>query len=669
MTDIKGFFTGNHVPADTGLPSSTSNPVAKGKRWTEDEETRLLLEIKGGDTITDIARAHDRTYGGITSRLREIACKMLGHGKDMREVMEDTQLTEAQVNDALDRKQQSASKSQNKKKQSAPTANELASVGSDKLDAFLQSTIKTGTANTSAGNKLRENKEKLNAKISRRVLDHKLSVEQRCALQQFEDGDNLFITGEGGTGKTLLIRHLVQSAVRHYRKVQVCALTGCAALLLECNARTIHSWSGIKLAKGTVDEIVESVIYNHAARNAWRTTDILIIDEVSMMSARMFDILNTVGKRVRKSSRPFGGLQIIFVGDFFQLPPVSRQDSCEAGSDQFCFESTDWFETFPMDNHIVLNTMFRQSDLVMRRILGNIRKGTVRDEDVEVLKKHVNRDYDKDSHGGVVPTQLFPTKAKVDRINNDMFYNLAGDTISYSFERKTDCVTYLDGSDKVIPSPLIAKCRKALSSQKAGFELDNLTNNTPCVKNLELKKGANVMCTVNLNLDRGVCNGSIGTVVGFSYEDGKDNPEPAPIVLFSNGCRMVMPKKYWQSEDFPTIAVGQYPLCLAWAITIHKIQGATLSMAEVDIGSSIFECGQTYVALSRVKSLDGLYLSKFDPKKIKVNDKVRSFYNSIPDVEYEDEDEVECEHEDKEAGEAVAEDDNNSFDKFVYIEK
>ena len=114
MTDIKGFFTGNHVPADTGLPSSTSNPVAKGKRWTEDEETRLLLEIKGGDTITDIARTHDRTYGGITSRLREIACKMLGHGKDMREVMEDTQLTEAQVNDALDRKQQSANKSQNK---------------------------------------------------------------------------------------------------------------------------------------------------------------------------------------------------------------------------------------------------------------------------------------------------------------------------------------------------------------------------------------------------------------------------------------------------------------------------------------------------------------------------------------------------------------------------
>ena len=218
-----------------------------------------------------------------------------------------------------------------------------------------------------------------------------------------------------------------------------------------------------------------------------------------------------------------------------------------------------------------------------------------------------------------------------------MFYELEGDVVSYSFERKTDCTSYLDGSDKVISAPLLTKCRKALTPQKAGFELDNLINNTPCVKNLELKKGANVMCTVNLNLDRGVCNGSIGTVVGFNTDDEKETDEPAPIVLFSNGCRMVMSKKYWQSEDFPTLAIGQYPLCLAWAITIHKIQGATLSMAEIDIGSSIFECGQTYVALSRVKSLDGLYLSSFDPKKIKVNQKVKEFYHSIPDVEYEDE--------------------------------
>ena len=226
---------------------------------------------------------------------------------------------------------------------------------------------------------------------------------------------------------------------------------------------------------------------------------------------------------------------------------------------------------------------------------------------------------------------------KVDTINTRMFNDLEGDTVSYSFERKTNCTTYYDGREKNIPSPVLAKCRK-LTQQKIGFELDSLTNNTPCVKELELKKGANVMCTVNLNLDKGICNGSIGTVIGFK-ESEDETIQPAPIVLFSNGCRIVMPKKYWQSEDYPTLAIGQYPLCLAWAITIHKIQGATLTMAEIDIGSSIFECGQTYVALSRVKSLDGLYLSSFDPKKIKVHKKVKDFYKSIPEVEYEDENE------------------------------
>ena len=471
--------------------------------------------------------------------------------------------------------------------------------------------------------------------VSKPVI--KLSIEQRCAIQQFEDGDSLFITGEGGTGKTLLIRHLVNVAKRQYRKIQVCAMTGCAALLLECNARTIHSWSGIKLATGTVDEIVEGVIRNHAARNAWRTTDVLVIDEVSMMSARIFDILNTVGKRLRKSSRPFGGIQVVMVGDFFQLPPVSQADSCLEGDDKFCFEAEDWESVFPMDNHIVLKTIFRQDDHVLRRILGSIRKGVVRKEDVNVLNSLVEKKYDKEAHGGVLPTKLLPTKYKVDTINTRMFNDLEGDTVSYSFERKTNCTTYYDGREKNIPSPVLAKCRK-LTQQKIGFELDSLTNNTPCVKELELKKGANVMCTVNLNLDKGICNGSIGTVIGFK-ESEDETIQPAPIVLFSNGCRIVMPKKYWQSEDYPTLAIGQYPLCLAWAITIHKIQGATLTMAEIDIGSSIFECGQTYVALSRVKSLDGLYLSSFDPKKIKVHKKVKDFYKSIPEVEYEDENE------------------------------
>jgi ATP-dependent DNA helicase PIF1 len=145
------------------------------------------------------------------------------------------------------------------------------------------------------------------------------------------------------------------------------------------------------------------------------------------------------------------------------------------------------------------------------------------------------------------------------------------------------------------------------------------------------------MCTVNLDMDSGICNGSIGIVADFVIKMGV----PIPIIQFSNGIKREMPINYWHSEEYPTIVIGQYPLCLAWAMTIHKIQGATLPMAEMDIGKSIFESGQTYVALSRVKSLDGLYLSHFFPQNIRANEKVTVFYDTIPEVEYEMEEEEE----------------------------
>ena len=654
--------------SETTPPSMpAAKPASKGARWKDSEDVRLLDEIKENIPLAKIAAEHSRTIGGISSRLRELACLMLKSGKSMEHVMNVTRLSEIQVNDALNRKECAQKRADTRKIAAKPSKLDIASIGTAKIESFtvassiissnvveseqdvdaVPDTVPDTVVDVAIPHEVVDIKSRNNKSVSAATTSrYTLSVEQRCALQQFEDGESLFVTGEGGTGKTLLIRHLVESAKRHYRKIQVCAMTGCAALLLECNARTIHSWSGIKLAKGTVDETVEGVLYNHAARNAWRTTDVLVIDEVSMMSARIFDLLNTIGKRVRQSNRPFGGMQVVLVGDFFQLPPVSKKDEVMEGDDKFCFESSNWFETFPMDSHIVLNTIFRQKDADLRRILGNIRKGVVAAQDVKLLRSLVNKKYDKEKHGGVVPTKLLPTKSKVDDINNKMFEELDGEPIVYDFERRSDCTSYLDGTDKPIPAPVLAKCRKLLTPQRVIFEHENLANNTPCVKTLALKKGANVMCTVNLNMDKGICNGSIGTVVGFKHEisgdggDGVSNKlsEPVPIVLFSNGYRMAMSKKFWQSEDFPTVAVGQYPLCLAWAITIHKIQGATLAMAEIDIGGSIFECGQTYVALSRVKSLDGLYLSSFDPKKIKVHKKVKDFYKSIPVVEYEDED-------------------------------
>jgi len=138
------------------------------------------------------------------------------------------------------------------------------------------------------------------------------------------------------------------------------------------------------------------------------------------------------------------------------------------------------------------------------------------------------------------------------------------------------------------------------------------------------------MCTINLDLDSGICNGSQGVIVDLI---GSDN---TPLVKFKNGMQVLIQKHSWQSFEYPTIAIKQYPLKLAYALTVHKIQGATLDMAEIDVGSSVFEYGQTYVAMSRVKSIEGLYLRDFNPNKIKVNEKVIKFYNRIPQIEYID---------------------------------
>ena len=460
-----------------------------------------------------------------------------------------------------------------------------------------------------------------------------LSIEQSCALQQFENGDNLFVTGEGGTGKTLLIKYLIKSAISRKKKIQVCAMTGCAALLLSCNARTLHSWSGIRLAKDDQETIILEVMKNKAACNAWKLIEILIIDEVSMMSKKVFDVLNEIGKRIRNNPKPFGGIQVIFTGDFYQLPPVSNE--------MFCFESNDWYTVFEMSNHIVLNTIFRQSDPMYKSILSKIRRGIIDTESKKILSKQLHRTFDKEANYGCTPTKLFPLKSQVDRLNQTMYNTLEGQSYEYPFVSKTDCKVQLE-TNIGFTLEQTERC-KNLTQLRAKREIDSLLSNSPCQNILSLKKGANVMCVVNLDLENHICNGSIGVIDHFISRSNI----PFPVVRFSNGVLKEIPIKYWQSEEFPCLAIGQFPLCLAWAITIHKIQGATLSMAEIDLGERIFECGQTYVALSRVKSLDGLYLSGFEPSKIKANEKVNRFYKSIPEVEYEiesEETEVETEN-------------------------
>jgi hypothetical protein len=210
-----------------------------------------------------------------------------------------------------------------------------------------------------------------------------------------------------------------------------------------------------------------------------------------------------------------------------------------------------------------------------------------------------------------------------------MFAKLEGKEYTFTCEKKTNCRTYLE-TNTAISLEHIMRCQ-SLRSEELDYELQQLISNSTIQETLSLKVGAMVMCTVNLDVDQGICNGSQGII--SEIIEG-ERGVAVPVVRFSNGVSKTILPHFRQSEEFPVVAVGQIPLCLAWALTIHKIQGATLSVAEIDVGGQIFEFGQTYVALSRVQSLEGLYLSAFHPQRIRANDHVRAFYAEFPAIDY-----------------------------------
>ena len=475
-----------------------------------------------------------------------------------------------------------------------------------------------------------------------------LSREQRQAYDKFVNGENVFVTGPGGTGKTKLVQHFLQYSQATDKKIQVCALTGCAAVLLGCKALTIHSWSGIKLARGSKEQVISSVLKNRNAVRDWKEAKCLILDEVSMLSQKIFEILEEIGRRARRNTNAFGGLQVIFLGDFFQLPPIETEN--DPGTEKFCFESPVWGRVFSLENHIQLTQIFRQKDINYINILMQVRKGYLDREYVEVLESCMNREYDPSANNGCIPAKLFAIRSKVDFINKQMFAKIDEKEYTNEASEKTDCKLMLD-TGKAIPADLLYKCSLMTLEQKT-YEIENLLNNSACSKMFRFKKGAAVMCTVNLDMDNQICNGAQGVITDI-IEEGLDPKAdvrrtvalgddagdatsscrrascPIIVVKFSNGIIKNIAPYYWQSEEYPAVAVGQYPLILAWALTIHKIQGATLKLAEIDIGSSIFEYGQTYVALSRIQSLEGLYLSAFQPQKIRANPTVIQFYEKI----------------------------------------
>jgi ATP-dependent DNA helicase PIF1 len=469
------------------------------------------------------------------------------------------------------------------------------------------------------------------------------SPEQDYAFEKFCNGENIFISGAGGTGKSFLIRHFVRHLILNLptKKFQVTSTTGCSSVLLCENiqntqeygkmisVKTIHSWSGIRLCKGNEDKIIASVINNRYIVKEWKKVDVLFIDEVSMLSCKMLTILEKIARLARKNDLFFGGIQVIFLGDMYQLAPVPDSDTeMNDDSAKFCFESPVWSLIFPIDNHIELTTVFRQTDSLFKEILGEIRVGKLSEKNANILREYVGKKPDE----FIIPPKILSTRSKVEYVNNSQYEDIKEPEHVFKCKLQTNFNIYADSGkpisleDKVFFSHL--------TPSQIEMEIKNIKNSMSAPEELKLKKGCPVMCLVNFNLEMGISNGSLGIIDGFLNGVGH------PIVKFRNGIRLAIELHTWQNPDYPMICVQQYPLCLSFANTIHKLQGATLDMAIMDLGGSIFTEGQIYVALSRVRTLEGLYLIAFRPDKIRVHSKVVEFYSRFPLLEFVYEDEI-----------------------------
>lgn len=435
-----------------------------------------------------------------------------------------------------------------------------------------------------------------------RMIDQ-LTDEQRNAFDRIEQGHSIFLTGPGGTGKSFLLKTIYEEIpLRTGKHVAVTAMTGCAALLLGKHAKTLHSWGGIGLAQESAPALAVKIRKIGKAMQRWLGTDILIIDEVSMMTPDLLEKLDAIARILRKNEVPMGGLQLVFVGDFFQLPPVVKE-----GEVSFVFESPLWKDI--VNETVSLTKIIRQDDPVFHTILEEARVGKLSKKSLAVLEeKQKDRSWQQME---IRPSLLYTRRAIVDMVNDKNLKALEGNSHLFKAETVFEPVARTKGLTK--------------HSVEVKRIVEKMDKDCPYMPELILKEGAQVMLLSNLNPEVGLVNGARGVVTGF--QGSSDNE--TPLVKFRTGLPIPIEHTSWTSNDIEGVGRKQIPLKLAYAITIHKAQGATLDSALIDIGRSTFECGQAYVALSRVKNLESLYIWDVEASAFRAHPKVLDFYRRL----------------------------------------
>lgn len=403
-------------------------------------------------------------------------------------------------------------------------------------------------------------------------------MDQTLALEIMAEGHNVVLTGPAGSGKTYVLNEFIRRAKRTGKYVAVTATTGLAATHLGGN--TIHAWSGIGIADQLSQNFEENLLKGR--REIIEATDVLVIDEISMLHDYRLDMVDEVARKVRKQpDKAFGGIQVILCGDFFQLPPVNRSDTRQGS---FVVTSEVWEEFDPVICY--LEEQHRQDDEDFLEILNAMRAGDVRRHHAEMLLARVDADLGTNADGSPQEaTELHTVNVDVDRINQTRLASL-------------------DGTEKYYEMVTTGKESYVETLKRSCLALDVLT----------LKKGALVMCIKN-SAEKRYANGSLGTVVDFEKQTNY------PVIELHSGRKITMEPETWELRDGnkKRASIAQIPLRLAWAITVHKSQGMTLDAARVDLRRAFVE-GMGYVALSRVRRLDNLSLVGINKMALQISE-------------------------------------------------
>jgi ATP-dependent DNA helicase PIF1 len=399
---------------------------------------------------------------------------------------------------------------------------------------------------------------------------------QAQALTILKTGANVFLTGEPGAGKTHTIRTYISYLREHGIEPSITASTGIAATHL--HGMTIHAWSGLGVKQSLDAYDLDALSTKEYLVRRIVGAKVLIIDEVSMLGADTVSMVDVICRTLRGNPEPFGGLQVIFVGDFFQLPPISGRGSLP----QFAYQSPSWKRLKLITCY--LSEQHRHEDSTLRILLNAIRTNTIDDSHHDTLISCAQKTAISDS-----ATQLFTKNVSVDALNEEKLHALRGKEELFTMTTKGNA-TLVEGLKKGCLSP----------------------------ESLRLKKDAVVMCTKN-NPQAGFANGTLGTVVGF------ESGTRYPIIETKGGARITMMPMEWVVEEDGKIkaSITQIPLRLAWAITVHKSQGMSLDAAHMDL-SDVFEYGQGYVALSRIRTIGGLSLRGYNQRSLEVHPEVVS---------------------------------------------